>query len=192
MSSQIGIPWTSFKSLSVQRKLPIIYYVDNNNYFMFISDGLIVFESRIRIDSSPRNDDQIDFEDNFKSDIDTLNVPIGIKIIDKGGVNALNINTQGKLKVTLDTNYNTLFQEKNSVITTVTQLIFPEKGTSFIIIHRTPNGIIHIKSDDSVSSIDFKLKEDDILEIEGNIDFELWAITESGTVDVFIMSIDKE
>ena len=104
---------------------------------------------------------------------------------------AVDIN-KGKLKVTLDTNYNTLFQEKTSVSTTATQLIFPEKGTSFLIMHRTPNGIIHIKSDNSVSSVDFKLKEDDILEIDGNIDFELWAITESGTVDVFNMSIAKE
>ena len=69
-SNAVRLSWTQFKACAAQRGLSMLYYIDNNHYFIFIADGPIIFETIIRIDSS-RSSDQIDFEDNFKATIDS-------------------------------------------------------------------------------------------------------------------------
>lgn len=74
MNNAIGLEWINFKNLSVQREFPMMYYIDNSHYFIFIGGGQINFETRIRIESPP-NPNQIDFQDNFKDDIDNNKTP---------------------------------------------------------------------------------------------------------------------
>ena len=77
----IGLTWTQLKAFTVSRSLSMMYYVDNNHYFIFLSDGPLIFESRIRIDD-PASSDQTDFQDNFKDSIDTNKIPIGTSIFE--------------------------------------------------------------------------------------------------------------
>ncbi len=86
----IGLTWTQISSFATQRNSPLMYYVDNNHYFIFLSDGPLVFETRIRIDS-PANADQTDFQDNFKPGIDANEMPIGTKIIGSDGTLAVDV-----------------------------------------------------------------------------------------------------
>ena len=99
--------------------------------------------------------------------------------------------TLGK-RIIPSTDYNSLLQEKTLVTTEAIQLVFPEKGTKFRITHRTTDGKVYIKSDKTVSDANYFLKEDQIFEVEGNSNFELWAKAESGSVDIFILSVYKE
>lgn len=78
MSNSIGLTWIQFKALSIQRGLPMMYFIDNNHYFIFLVDGSLSFEIRIRIASpAPDGSNQEDFEDNFKDDIDADQRPAG-------------------------------------------------------------------------------------------------------------------
>ncbi len=96
MNNAIGLDWIPFRDLSLQRKMPMMYYTENNHYFLFISDGLIAFETRIRIEATPTTN-QINFESNFKDDIDNNKVPIGTKIIGEDGVTGTGVNTNKEL-----------------------------------------------------------------------------------------------
>ena len=71
-----GLTWTQLKLLATSRGLPLTHYLDNNHYFIVISDGVQVYRAIIRIDS-PSVGDQLDWETNFLSDSNTM--PLDIK-----------------------------------------------------------------------------------------------------------------
>ena len=84
----IGLTWTTFKDFADARNLPMIWYVSNNHYFIYLADGPLSFETRLRIDS-PSAGDQLDFETNYKNDAN--DTPIGNKIIGNDGTIAADV-----------------------------------------------------------------------------------------------------
>lgn len=58
--------WTEFKNEVQSRSLQIQWIQKNDVYFLRAFDNFFYFESVVDI-TSPRNTDQIDFEDNFQS-----------------------------------------------------------------------------------------------------------------------------
>ncbi len=92
----IGLTWTQIKAFSVSRGLPMMYFEDNNHYFILIADGTLVFEVRLRKEST-RTPDQIDFEDNFKDDIDTDQIPIGTKLVGSDGKSCAKVNANQEI-----------------------------------------------------------------------------------------------
>jgi hypothetical protein len=87
----IGLTWTTFKDFADSRNLPMIWFTSNNHYFIYIADGPLTFETRIRIDT-PANADQTDFENNYKNDAN--DTPIGNKIIGNDGNLAATVKTK--------------------------------------------------------------------------------------------------
>ncbi len=72
----IGITWTQIKDLATTRNLPFTHFIENNHYFIFISDGQLSFETRIRIDT-PSSSDQTDWVTNFLPSSNILPLDIG-------------------------------------------------------------------------------------------------------------------
>lgn len=74
----IGLKWTQLKFIATEngRNLPFTHYIENNHYFIIISDGSQSYRASIRIDD-PSVDDQLDWETNFLSKSNTL--PLDIK-----------------------------------------------------------------------------------------------------------------
>lgn len=89
--STIGLTWTTFKDFATSRNLPMVWYISNNHYFIYLADGPLAFETRLRIDS-PSAGDQLDFETNFKNDAN--DTPIGNKLIGTDGLLAATVKTK--------------------------------------------------------------------------------------------------
>ena len=89
-------------------------------------------------------------------------------------------------------NNNTIDFVKTNISTTAKQIVFPEQGNQFIVIHKTDSGIMYVNKDENVATSDFPMNKNDILEISGRPDFNLWGITSSGSVDVFVITAIKE
>jgi len=66
--------WQDFKNLLNSKKLWLQYARLNKQYYVFIVDTSILYFNLIDI-SDPRNEEQIDFEDNYK---DTANRPLNL------------------------------------------------------------------------------------------------------------------
>jgi len=78
-----------------------------------------------------------------------------------------------------------------SVGTTATQIEVPEGVKEYTIFHQTVENYIHWGADNTVSTSDPILKMDDVLEISGSKNFEIWMKTSSGTVEVFVLATVK-
>lgn len=91
-SNAVHVPWSVIADLWDTRNLPISYIIHNDTYFIFASEGPLIYETNIPIVSpAPGGSDQEDFEDNYKSTIDTNNTPLGNKIIGRDGVYAADV-----------------------------------------------------------------------------------------------------
>lgn len=87
----IGLTWIQLRDMADNKFLPIVYYENNNNYFLFISDGTLPFTSVIRQDT-PRNTDQIDFEDNgYQTAANDNDTALGSKIVGRTGALAADV-----------------------------------------------------------------------------------------------------
>lgn len=64
----IKLEWTNFKAIVQLKSLPIQMRELPNSYRVFINDNGVLYESSF-LKESPRNSDQIDFEDNFKAGV---------------------------------------------------------------------------------------------------------------------------
>jgi hypothetical protein len=63
---QLGVVWSDLKAFASSRSLSIQYIQTADTYYLFAIDGSAELYSQISI-SSPANDDQTDFETNFKA-----------------------------------------------------------------------------------------------------------------------------
>ena len=74
----ISVSWSILKAATVDKNIKLQFFETNNSYFIYAINGVLVFETRLKI-TSPPSSDQTDFETNFKNDAMT-NSPVGIKI----------------------------------------------------------------------------------------------------------------
>jgi hypothetical protein len=113
-------------------------------------------------------------------------------LIDENTGTSAGIDTKNRLKVNLYSNDNIFLQEKTTITTEAKQIVFPENGSNFKVIHKTTGGLLYIKSESSVSSSNFYLEKNDILEINGTPNFELYGLANAGSIDVFVIATSKE
>lgn len=73
-----------------------------------------------------------------------------------------------------------------SVTTSATEIEMPEDTQTYQVFHQTEDAVLYVRGDNTVSSSDIKLEYGDHIEISGTKDFELWMISASGSVDVFV------
>lgn len=66
------IDWTQLKTFSTLKNISLQYVIDEyGHYMIYLIDGSLQLQSRVLI-TNPRNDDQIDFEDNYKNTANSL------------------------------------------------------------------------------------------------------------------------
>jgi hypothetical protein len=89
-------------------------------------------------------------------------------------------------------NHNTFNFVKTTISTSADKIVFPESGTEFTIVHKTSGATLYIKKDNTVSTADFPLLENDPLILRGKPTFEIYGISGSGSIDVFVFTTVKE
>ena len=95
---QQQLNWTDFKSLCITEKSLRTQYIDKGTwYYIYTEDNSVVYWLEIS-QTDPRNADQIDFEDNYKS---SCNQPIVSEISDVDTSNHKAVN--GETVVDMDT-----------------------------------------------------------------------------------------
>jgi len=62
---KLNVSWNDFKNFTVARNLSVQHFEIGNKYYLFVTDGPMSLSSHINIETPPNND-QIDFETNFK------------------------------------------------------------------------------------------------------------------------------
>ena len=87
---------------------------------------------------------------------------------------------------------NRLYIESTTITTSATEITFPEVDGEYHIFHQTSGGIVYYNSEDTVSSSDPKLAENDELVIKGTSSFTLYGLSDSGSVTLFVRVEGKE
>ena len=69
--------WDNLKTLSDGKNIPLQYEDQGNRYLIWFSEGVITYSAFVQI-TDPRNEDQIQFEDNYRDDANKPIVPSDI------------------------------------------------------------------------------------------------------------------
>jgi len=117
----IPISWSNLKSIYVNiKKLNLQHIQLDSRYYLFITEKGIIYDCTIFI-TTPRNPDQIDFEDNYLSQSNKQNFDF---VSLRDGNNNLTITSEGKLQVESAPTYLSTFDPLSACLT-VTAPTFP-------------------------------------------------------------------
>lgn len=73
-----------------------------------------------------------------------------------------------------------------SVGTTAVQIDVPENATEYTIFHQSEDGIV-FWGDEDVDNTYPKLNNGEVIEVTGKNDFEIYGITSTGTITVYVV-----
>lgn len=104
-----------------------------------------------------------------------------------------NIDNETVVAVTevLNNTGNAINVTKTTVTSIATQILMPEGINQYSIFHQTTGGILYYNEDNSVGATDPQLKTNDVLNVTGVKDFEIWMKSSAGDITVFVTSITK-
>ena len=78
-----------------------------------------------------------------------------------------------------------------TVTTSAIKIEVPEGVNKYTIFHQTEDGVVHW-GDNNVDSNYPTLIDGDVIEIEGEEDFEIYGVTTTGTITVFAVSVIED